>query len=75
MMMLLQTEQLLLFVNMRKNTQILSNLFFETENQYSKHDGALKRIMDEHTHGKYVAYCEGDDYWIDPFKLQNRWIS
>ena len=45
---------------------------FETENQYSKHDGALKRIMDEHTHGKYVAYCEGDDYWIDPFKLQKQ---
>lgn len=45
---------------------------FETENQYSKHDGSLKRIMDEHTHGKYVALCEGDDYWIDPQKLQKQ---
>lgn len=45
---------------------------FETENQYSKHDGSLRRIMDEHTHGKYVAYCEGDDYWIDPLKLQKQ---
>lgn len=42
----------------------------ETENQYSKRDGSLRRIMDEHTHGKYVAVCEGDDYWIDERKLQ-----
>lgn len=45
---------------------------FETENQYSKHDGSLRRIMDEHTHGKYVACCEGDDYWTDPLKLQKQ---
>ena len=46
---------------------------FETENQYSKHDGSLGRIMDEHTHGKYVAFCEGDDYWTDPLKLQKQY--
>ena len=45
---------------------------FETENQYSKHDGSLRRIMDEHTHGKYVAFCEGDDYWTDSLKLQKQ---
>lgn len=45
---------------------------FETENQYSKHDGSLKKIMDENMHGKYIAICEGDDYWIDPQKLQKQ---
>lgn len=45
---------------------------FEEENQYSKHDGSLQRIMNAHIHGKYVAMCEGDDYWIDPLKLQKQ---
>ncbi len=45
---------------------------YETENQYSKQDGSLRRILDAHTHGKYVAMCEGDDYWTDPYKLQKQ---
>lgn len=45
---------------------------FETENQYSKHDGSLGRILNAYTRGKYVAICEGDDYWTDPHKLQKQ---
>ena len=47
---------------------------YETENQYSKHDGSLGRIMNAATLGRspYLAYCEGDDYWIDPLKLQKQ---
>lgn len=45
---------------------------YETENQYSKHDGSLQRIMSAHMRGKYIAVCEGDDYWIDPLKLQKQ---
>ena len=48
---------------------------FETENQWSKHDGSLDRIMNDAiaaTGAKYVAMCEGDDYWIDPNKLQKQ---
>jgi glycosyltransferase involved in cell wall biosynthesis len=45
---------------------------FESENQYSKKDGSIVRIMNQHTRGKYVAFCEGDDYWIDRLKLQKQ---
>ena len=44
----------------------------QNENQYSKRDGSIRRILNENTHGKYVALCEGDDYWIDPLKLQKQ---
>ena len=45
---------------------------FETENQYSKKDGSLDRIMITACKGKYVAFCEGDDYWTNPYKLQKQ---
>lgn len=45
---------------------------FETENQYSKHDGSLSRIVNAACKGKYIALCEGDDYWTDPYKLQKQ---
>ena len=44
----------------------------EIENQYSKRDGSLMRIMTEACRGKYFASCEGDDYWTDPLKLQKQ---
>jgi glycosyltransferase involved in cell wall biosynthesis len=43
---------------------------YETENQYSKRDGSIARIMLPFLRGKYVAFCEGDDYWCDANKLR-----
>lgn len=48
---------------------------YETENQYSKHDGSLRDIMQkavDSTGAKYIAFCEGDDYWTDTHKLQKQ---
>ena len=46
----------------------------ETENQYSKGGFALigKIMREKYEYGKYVAECEGDDYWTDPLKLQKQ---
>ncbi len=39
------------------------------ENLYSQ---KLKPQLDAFARGKYIARCEGDDYWIDPLKLQKQ---
>ena len=44
----------------------------EKENQYSKHNGTITRVLSASTRGKYVAFCEGDDYWTDSKKLQKQ---
>lgn len=43
---------------------------YQTENQYSKRDGSVGRIVNAACKGKYIAFCEGDDYWIEENKLQ-----
>lgn len=44
---------------------------FEKENQYTK--GADMDLYNyNRARGKYIAYCEGDDYWTDPYKLQKQ---
>lgn len=47
---------------------------YETVNQYSKHDGSVGRIMNAAIPEsvKYIAVCEGDDYWTDSLKLQKQ---
>ncbi|NMW17457.1 MAG: glycosyltransferase [Chlorobiaceae bacterium] len=45
---------------------------YQTENQYSKDKGVIRKIQYGRAHGKYIAYCEGDDYWTDPSKLQKQ---
>lgn len=41
----------------------------QTQNQYSRGMRPLKILMPK-CHGNFVAYCEGDDFWRDPQKLQ-----
>lgn len=45
----------------------------QSENQYSKGvRGMMPRFNFPRARGKYIALCEGDDYWTDPLKLQKQ---
>ncbi len=44
---------------------------YQTENQHSK-GVKLSTFQYPRLQGKYVAVCEGDDYWTDEFKLQKQ---
>ena len=45
---------------------------YQTENQYSKGVKVSATYQYSRAKGKYIAICEGDDYWTDPLKLQKQ---
>lgn len=46
---------------------------FQTENQYSRGiRGLPSRYNYPRCRGRYIAICEGDDYWTDPLQLQKQ---
>ncbi|MGD9859927.1 MAG: glycosyltransferase [Marinobacterium sp.] len=48
--------------------------FFKKENVWSKGKRfIIVRYLVPHAKGKYLAFCEGDDFWIDSFKLDKQY--
>jgi len=45
---------------------------YQTENQFSQGKKVLSKIQIPRAQRKYIAICEGDDYWTDPYKLQKQ---
>lgn len=55
-----------------RNYPHLIKPIYQTENQYSKGIGITRTITVPRAKGKYLAFCEGDDRWINPYKLQKQ---
>ncbi|MBE7445668.1 MAG: glycosyltransferase [Planctomycetia bacterium] len=55
----------------QKHPDIIKPIY-QTENQYSKGVKPNPAYNFPRARGKYIALCEGDDYWTDPKKLQKQ---
>lgn len=54
----------------KKYPEIIKPIY-QVENQYSK-GKRVAQINLNRAKGKYIAICEGDDYWTDEYKLQKQ---
>ncbi len=54
-----------------KFPHLFANIY-QKENQFSKSLGNVTKIMFLAARGKYIAMCDGDDYWTNPNKLQKQ---
>lgn len=65
------TQEILL--DFAKKYPDVIKVVIQKENQFSKGDrGFFIKYCFPRCSGKYIAFCEGDDCWIDPLKLQKQ---
>lgn len=50
----------------------LFRCIYQSLNQYSLGKKPFQSYVAPYARGKYIAFCEGDDYWTDPYKLQKQ---
>ena len=63
------TQEIILDYTKDKNNV---KTFLQTKNQWNKKKYGLIGWLFPAAKGKYIALCEGDDYWTDPLKLQKQ---
>ena len=61
---------LTIITDYKKKYPKLITIISQEKNQYSKAPNSVFLISFKYAKGKYLALCEGDDFWIDNTKLQ-----
>lgn len=56
----------------KRYPQIIKPIF-ETVNQSADRNVDVQLRMYHNMSGRYIAFCEGDDYWVDNYKLQKQY--
>ena len=63
-------DYLLTFAQHKKNKNCYFAVFFLKYNHYQKKKNKIPYLKEWRDSAQYFAICEGDDYWINPNKLQ-----
>lgn len=60
------------FARHRTNPNCYFATYFLKENHYQNKKSKVPYILQWHNKAKYIAFCEGDDFWIERNKLQHQ---
>lgn len=60
----------IIYAQHKTNANCYFAVLFLKENHYSQRKPKMGYLSEWEKDVKYIAYCEGDDYWIHPKKLQ-----
>lgn len=65
-------DYILVYAQHKKNENCFFAVFFLKYNHYSINKDKTPYFEKWQDNSKYIAFCEGDDYWIDTHKLQRQ---